>query len=77
MIRARGEAGGIPCLANGKQRRGSKAKSKNRVAANATKGEAGVHGRQIEEARANLSHPGEIRRECGKFFCGMRAEAIR
>ena len=77
MIRASGGEGGVPCLAKGKQRVGSKGKIKNRGAASAAKGEASVDPRLIEEAKAKLSHPGEIRKECSKFLCGVGAEGIR
>ena len=76
MIRACGGERGIPCLAKGKERGGSKEKIKNRGATSAAKADAGVHPRLIEEAKANLSHPGETRKGCGKFYCGMSAEGV-
>ena len=76
MIRASGGEGSIPCLAKGKQQGGSKGEIKNQGATSGAKWETGVHPRLIEEAKANLGNPGEIRKGCGKFFRVMRAEGI-
>ena len=77
MIRASGGEGGVPYLAKGKQRGGSKGKIKYRGATSAGKWETSVNPRLIEEAIAKLSHSGEIRKECSKLFCGVGAEGIR
>ena len=54
VVRASGGEGGVPCLAKGKQQRGSKGKIKNRRAARATEGTAGINARLIEKAKAQL-----------------------
>ena len=56
---------------------GSKGKIKNRGATSTVKGETSVNPRLIEEAKAKLSHPGEIRKGCSKFLCGVGAKGIR
>ena len=52
VVRASGWEGGLPCLANGKQRGGSIGKIKKRRATSAAKGETSVDTRLIEEAKA-------------------------
>ena len=76
MVQASGGEGGVPCLAKGKQRRGSKGKSMNRRTTSTAKGETSVNTRLIEEAKAQLRHPGEIWKGCSKSICGVGAEGI-
>ena len=77
MIRASGGEGGVPCLAKGEQRGGSKEKIKKRRATSGAKGEMSVNTRLVEEAKAQLRHPGEIWKGGSKFICGVGAEGIR
>ena len=77
MIRASGGQGSVPCLAEREQRGGCKGKIKNRGATGAAKEEMSVNPRLVEEAKAQLSHPGEVRKGGSKFFCGVGAEGIR
>ena len=58
------------------QRGGSKGKIKHRGATGAAKRETSVNPRLVEEAKAQLSHRGEVWKGCSKFFCGVGAEGI-
>ena len=52
VIRASGGVGGVPCLAKGKQRRGSKGKIKDRWTARAAEGKTDIDTGLIEKAKA-------------------------
>ena len=52
VVRARRGERGVPCLAKGKRRRGSKGKIKKRRPARAAEGETGINTRLIEKAKA-------------------------